>query len=216
MNRDKWQRARRGRRAHRRGAPRSPSSPPPALTAHPTGWPGESSRTPSPVLPPAPGPGLDGAQPPGAAFPAPLARVRVLRPNGSRAWERSYQREGPSRAPRGRHGPGGGSSGSWADAPPQWTERQAPVRLPRVDTCSWRGSWTRGRRGGWGRAGGASSTPSHRHPHPGIANRLPKAHIRGRGWVYASFPGPACPAGPKCQSPGPRASISPWAPAGAE
>lgn len=46
----------------------------------------------------------------------------------------------PPQAPREEGAAQGGFSRSWAEAPPQWTELQAPTLLPCIRTCSWRWS----------------------------------------------------------------------------
>lgn len=46
----------------------------------------------------------------------------------------------PRQAPGEQGAAPGGFSRSWAEAPPQWIELQAPMLLPCIRTCSWKES----------------------------------------------------------------------------
>lgn len=166
------------------------------LTAHPTGSPRESSGTPSSPWP-QPWPGWSATTSRSLRFQTHSARVCLLRPNRSLglgvpwAWEWSYQRERPSPGPARKAQPRVGS-GSWAAAPPQWTELQgSSASSPRRHLLPERVLDPRAVVG-VGTAIGSNSTPSHRIP---LHFQPPTDGAQqGWGWVYAIFLAPACPA----------------------
>lgn len=125
------------------------------LTAHPTGSPRESSGTPSSPWP-QPWPGWSATTSRSLRFQTHSARVCLLRPNRSLglgvpwAWEWSYQRERPSPGPARKAQPRVGSLGPGRLRHRSGQSSRAPLLLPRGDTCSQRGSWTRGLWWGWG------------------------------------------------------------------
>lgn len=86
----------------------------------------------------------------------------------------------------------GGFSGSWAAAPPQWTELQgSSASSPRRHLLPERVLDPRAVVG-VGTAIGSNSTPSHRIP---LHFQPPTDGAQqGWGWVYAIFLAPACPA----------------------